>query len=55
MQSPLVPADDIEVQVKPEKIYATVIFMPQFFFAFLIAAFAITFLQNLFCLQNQAV
>ncbi len=48
MQSPLVPADSIEVQVKPEKIYATVIFMPQFFFAFLIAAFAINFNISLF-------
>lgn len=43
MQSPLVPADGIEVQVKPEKIYATVIFMPRFFVAILIAICAIYF------------
>ncbi|MDQ2719366.1 MAG: PH domain-containing protein [Bacteroidota bacterium] len=43
MQSPLVHCQGVEAQVKPEKIYASVSFMPQIFVAFLIAAFAINF------------
>src|ERR1017187_823819 len=31
MQSPLVPGNSVEVQVKPEKIYATVFFIPLIF------------------------
>jgi len=43
MQSPLVPGNSVEVQVKPEKIYATVFFIPQIFVAVIIAICAIYF------------
>ena len=50
MQSPLVPIHGVEVQVKPEKIYATVFFIPQIFVAILIAVCAIYFNTALFLL-----
>lgn len=50
MQSPLVPVHGVEVQVKPEKIYATVFFIPQIFVAILIAVCAIYFNTALFLL-----
>ena len=43
MQSPLIPFTGIEVQVKPEKIYANLFFLPQIVFAILIAICAIYF------------
>ena len=50
MQSILVPINDLEVQVKPEKIYATFIITPQIIVAVLIAACAIYFNTALFLL-----
>jgi uncharacterized membrane protein YdbT with pleckstrin-like domain len=52
MQSPLVPVHGVEVQVKPEKIYATVFFIPQIFVALLIAICAIYFNTALFLLLS---
>ena len=48
MQSPLVPGNEIELQVKPEKKYATLFFLPQFFIAILIATCGIHFNRVLF-------
>jgi uncharacterized membrane protein YdbT with pleckstrin-like domain len=52
MQSPLVPGNDIELQVKPEKIYAAFFFIPQIFIAILIIICAIHFNRALFLLLS---
>ncbi len=52
MQSPLVPGNGIELQVKPEKIYAAFFFLPQILIAILITIFAIYFNRGLFLLLS---
>ncbi len=50
MQSPLVPGNVIEIQMKPEKIYAAFFFIPQIFIAVLTTICAIYFNRALLLL-----
>ena len=48
MHYPLVPVQEVEIEIKPEKIYAALIAIPHFSMALLIAVCSIQYSSNIF-------
>ena len=52
MRYPLVPVQEVEVQAKPEKIYAVLFVIPHFSMAVLMAAWSIRYRSNIFLIAS---
>ncbi len=52
MHYPLVPVQEVEIEIKPEKIYAVLLVIPHFAMALLIAVCSIQYSNNIFLIAS---